>query len=277
MTWFSAVQLVYREGGPTAVCVAVLDRIRQAFSRDFRPMAHYSEDARTHWRPSDDEFTKILQQHEGNTITKWAHYPEIYDRHLARFRNTAVRFLEIGVFRGGSLDVWRKYFGPKAQITGIDINPECAQFQGASGAVRIGSQADAAFLNAVIDEMGGIDVILDDGSHNSRHIRKTLEVLFPRLSENGIYMVEDLHCAYLPRFGGGYRWRWSFMTDIKSIVDDLHHWYHRRGQRNAVLADNLYAMHIYDSIVVFDKRRIPPPISFERPARPNPPSDDKSA
>lgn len=258
---------LYREEGLGAVSLATLDAIRLATGRDRRPMMEYAERPGETLEPGKSAFLDLLQAHRGNVVTKWAHYPAIYDMHLSRFRGQPVRFLEIGVFMGGSLDIWRKYFGSDATIFGIDINPECARFDGISGLVRIGSQADAAFLHKVIDEMGGVDVVLDDGSHNSRHLRKTLSILFPRLSEGGVYMIEDLHCAYLPRFGGGYRWPWSFVSDLKSIMDDIHHWYHGHGQRDPALADHVRAMHCYDSIVVFDKKKVSRPVSLVRPLR----------
>jgi len=50
--------------------------------------------------------------------------------------------LEIGVSFGGSLEMWREYFGPEATIFGIDIDPECANRFARPNQVRIGSQDD---------------------------------------------------------------------------------------------------------------------------------------
>ena len=55
-------------------------------------------------------------------MNKWWHYFEIYETFLHRYANSEVRFLEIGVFRGGSMQMWRDYFGEKATIVGIDID-----------------------------------------------------------------------------------------------------------------------------------------------------------
>ena len=52
--------------------------------------------------------------------------------------------------------------------------------------------------------MGGIDIVLDDGSHNMKDIIVSLESLFPMLNDGGVYMIEDLHTAYWRKFGGGY-------------------------------------------------------------------------
>ena len=70
-----------------------------------------------------------------------------------------MRFLEIGVAEGGSLKMWRRYFGPRAVLCGIDINPACARFDGEHGRVRIGSQTDPEFIEAVLAELGGFDVV----------------------------------------------------------------------------------------------------------------------
>jgi hypothetical protein len=111
------------------------------------------------------EMHRAFYSNSDLVVNKWRHYLEIYDRHLSKFRNKKVRLLEIGVSGGGSLQLWRNYFGSNAVIFGVDINPACAKFDGASGSVRIGSQADTAFLKLVVEEMQGVDIIIDDGSH----------------------------------------------------------------------------------------------------------------
>src|SRR6056297_2733088 len=84
---------------------------------------------------------KLFSQNDGPTVHKWHHYIPLYDTYFSRYRNTNVRFLEIGVAEGGSLQMWRKYFGPSATIFGIDIDEGCARLNGHSAQVRIGSQA----------------------------------------------------------------------------------------------------------------------------------------
>lgn len=196
---------------------------------------------------------QFFLENTGPVVHKWHHYFPIYEKWFGPFRGKPIRMLEIGVAKGGSLDVWRSYFGPEAVLFGIDIDPSCAQFDGKSGQVRIGSQDDPAFLASVIDEMGGVDIVLDDGSHDSRHIRASLDALYPRLSNGGIYMIEDLHAAYWPRLSGGYRRPISFMTVVKTIIDDMHHWYHHKGQKISSVAGKVGGLHIYDSIVVLEK------------------------
>nr|WP_322866020.1 class I SAM-dependent methyltransferase [Aquicoccus sp. G2-2]MEA1113294.1 class I SAM-dependent methyltransferase [Aquicoccus sp. G2-2] len=201
----------------------------------------------------------LFWSNTGPVVHKWHHYLPIYQRYFERFVDTPVRILEIGVSKGGSLQLWRRFFGPQAVIFGIDINPDCAQFDGQAGQVRIGSQDDAGFLNSVVDEMGGLDIVLDDGSHVSRHIRASLEALYPRLGDGGVYMIEDLHAAYWPSFGGGYGKSRSFMSDVKQIIDDMHHWYHLEGEKVRPTAGHVAGLHVYDSIVVLEKERVMAP------------------
>ena len=170
---------------------------------------------------------------------KWWHYFETYDRELgllaAQSRQgdlpAPLRILEIGVQRGGSLGLWREYFGHTAQIWGIDIDPGCSSFSDGNTQVRIGSQSDALFLREVVEEMGGVDVVIDDGSHMSNHIVTSLAVLFPLLSSSGVYLVEDLHAAYWPDWNGGLRRRGSAVEELKLLVDGLHQPYF--GQQSA--------------------------------------------
>lgn len=205
------------------------------------------------------ELLNIYARHQGAEIHKWHHYLPIYERYFGPLRSQPIRFLEIGVAKGGSLEMWRSYFGDQALIYGIDIDPACAQFDGAAANVRIGSQADPSFLNAVVDEMGGVDVVLDDGSHKMDHIRTSLRTLFPRLALGGLYMIEDLQTSYWRKFGGGYGKDANFFNAVRSMIDDMHHWYHDKPVKHLEMKDSVAGLHIHDSIVVIEKAKVDRP------------------
>lgn len=100
--------------------------------------------------------------HDGYPIDKWPHYFPIYDRHFSWYRNKSLTFLEIGVARGGSLQMWQRFFGPLAKIVGIDIQERSKSYETPGTFVRIGDQADEQFLQSLIDEFGVPDVVLDE-------------------------------------------------------------------------------------------------------------------
>lgn len=202
----------------------------------------------------------IYAGHEGAVVHKWHHYLPIYERYMSRFRGTSVRMLEIGVAQGGSLEMWRRWLGPEAVIYGIDIRDKCARFNGVHGQVRIGSQDDPEFLARVVDEMGGVDLVLDDGSHEMAHIEASLRALFPRLSNGGVYLIEDLHSAYWTRWGGGLAAKANFFNSLRDLVDDMHHWYHEGEVTRPMVAQGLAGIHIHDSFVVLDKDMVYEPI-----------------
>jgi SAM-dependent methyltransferase len=131
---------------------------------------------------------------------KWTHYFETYEALFGPRRSAPMRVLEIGVFKGNSLRLWRQYFHhPETVVVGIDIDPECARFDAPSEQmhVRIGSQADPEFLQRVVNEFGPFDLIIDDGSHHSTHMIASFNALYrDGLKENGIYFAEDLHANY---------------------------------------------------------------------------------
>ena len=127
--------------------------------------------------------------------------------------------------------------------------------------MRIGSQDDPAFLQAVVDEMGGVDVVLDDGSHVMAHIEASYRSLFPRLSVGGLYMIEDLHTAYWEDWGGGLGAPGNFFTKISKMVDDMHGWYHGRGAEEG--AAGIIGIHIHDSFAVLEKEHVYRPVHSE--------------
>lgn len=209
----------------------------------------------------------------GEPFIKWWHYFDVYDRELGALAAASrekrlghpLRVLEIGVWRGGSLGLWRDYFGPSAVIAGIDIDPESARFDGVDASIRIGSQADVPFLRSVVEEMGGLDVVIDDGSHQCAHVIETLRCLWPLLSEGGLYCIEDLHTSYWPGWGGGLHRPTSSIEALKSLVDELHHPYfdaQSGAESLGITRDTLESVAFYDSVAVLRKAACPPPRPF---------------
>jgi hypothetical protein len=104
--------------------------------------------------------------------------------------------------------------------------------------------------------MGGVDIVLDDGSHHMEHIYTTLKYLFPHLSDGGIYMIEDLHTAYWRKWGGGYGVKANFFRVVRDLINDMHHWYHANSLRQAAISNSCSGIHVHDSVVVLDKNKV---------------------
>lgn len=76
-----------------------------------------------------NDLEKYFLKNKKHLLHKWKHYFDIYDRHFSRYRETDVHILEFGVSHGGSLQMWRDYFGPSAKIFAVDINPYCKKLE----------------------------------------------------------------------------------------------------------------------------------------------------
>lgn len=202
-------------------------------------------------------------------VHKWHHYFDIYARHFGPYRDKPVRMLEIGVFRGGSLRMWKDYFHPESTIVGIDIDKSCKDHEIADRNVfvRIGSQADPEFLAQVNEEFGPFDIILDDGSHKTHHQNISFGALFrTALKDGGCYMVEDVHTNYWLKHIDSED---TFIDLSKQMIDMLHEPYFDRKETHfrhehpeavkqlelSYLSANLGSIAFYDSIVVFDKKQ----------------------
>lgn len=132
------------------------------------------------------------QYQEGPGIWKWEHYFDIYHRHLNKFRGREVCVLEIGIFSGGSLGMWRSYLGPKCNIVGVDIEPACKVYEGDRMRVFIGDQADRNFWKTLREQVPVVDILIDDGGHVPEQQIVTLEEMLPHLSPGGVFICEDV-------------------------------------------------------------------------------------
>jgi cephalosporin hydroxylase len=190
----------------------------------------------------------LFYDNTGKDIFKWLHYLPIYESHFERYVNKPLTILEIGCLHGGSLQLWKRYFGPHATIVGIDIDPNCMAHVEDQISIRIGSQEDPQFLESVVAEFGQFDIVIDDGSHVPEHQIVSFKTLYPFVKENGIYVVEDLHTNYWVEPG-----RFTFMELAKNLVDELNA-YHARGAFEVTpFTNSTGSMHFYDSMIFFEK------------------------
>jgi hypothetical protein len=133
------------------------------------------------------------EHREGRGIWKFNHYFENYQRHFARFRGQEVHVLEIGIYSGGSLEMWKNFFGPASKIYGVDIDPRCKAYESDPAHVFIGDQGDRGFWRRFRQAVPALDIVIDDGGHIPEQQIVSLEELLPYLRSGGVYLCEDLH------------------------------------------------------------------------------------
>ena len=194
------------------------------------------------------------------------YYTQHYETHFRKLRLRKLNVLEIGVggyknpsAGGKSLKMWRDYF-PHARIFGIDIYDKRAHDEERIKTFQ-GSQIDTEFLERVCHETGGIDIIIDDGSHINTHVITTFKFLFPLLKDNGIYAVEDTQTSYWKKVGGI---EWGGTSDFsstettmgyfKSLTDGLNYEEVVGGKYEPTYLDrHIISMHFYHSLIIIYK------------------------
>lgn len=128
-------------------------------------------------------------------------YTAVYDHILspyrARSKDTDVHILEVGVGAGGSMKLWREFFGPYASVLGIDIADYTPRFR-----------RDARMKTLVLDARDGVavkealstlafDVIIDDatalggGAKDVAATRAMYDNLRHHLKTTGVFVIED--------------------------------------------------------------------------------------
>lgn len=193
---------------------------------------------------------------------KWQPYFEVYERHLKHFQFSVnpITLVEVGVQKGGSLEMWANYFTiPENKIIGIDVDPECKKlsYKKSNIRVEIGDQGSEAFWDGFLAAIPSIDIFIDDGGHYMNQQITTFEKVFPKLNMGGVYICEDCHTSYMRHNGGGYKVPSSFIEYSKSMIDTLHFdWKEEldtEWERKTKLINGLTSVHFYDSVVVYEK------------------------
>ncbi len=126
-------------------------------------------------------------------------YADTYEEliRLVPHRDRPFKLLEIGIWDprnpGASIRMWREFM-PLAELYGVDINEGCRVLEAECDLnVRIVDQNNPELLGRMMEEIGDVDFVVDDGSHVLQHQITSLLALWPHLAPGGFYAVEDLH------------------------------------------------------------------------------------
>lgn len=181
---------------------------------------------------------------------KHSTYFEIYDELLSRYRNKDITFVEIGILGGGSLFMWREFFGSNARIIGVDFNPNAKKWEEHGFEIFIGSQSDENFWKEFVKNIGPIDVVLDDGGHTYLQQIVTSEMLLEHIKDGGMLVVEDTHTSYMRGFGPR---KYSFIAYVKNIIDKINNRFAKLDQEHS--DKRIWSVQIFESVVAFHINR----------------------
>ena len=175
---------------------------------------------------------------------KHSSYFETYDVLFQKYRGEPVTIVEIGVKSGGSLFMWRDYFGSDARIIGVELNPSAKKWESYGFEIFIGSQSDEEFWDRFIDQVGQIDILIDDGGHTYEQQIITVEKMISSINDGGVLVVEDTHTSYMDGFGPR---KWSFIEYSKNLIDRINSRHERYG--NVSPETRIWSIEFFDSIV----------------------------
>jgi hypothetical protein len=202
--------------------------------------------------PSDNPLRSYFDSvTQGPGIWKWTHYFDIYDRHFRQFVGKKVHVVEVGIYSGGSLDMWRDYFGSQCCVYGVDIEGACKAYEKENTRVFIGDQSDRNFWRDFRKQVPQVDIVIDDGGHHPVQQIVTLEEMLPHVRSGGIYVCEDIH-GKDNRFG----------AYVYGLAKSLNLFAKEQGVENAVVPSGFQAaissIHQYPFVTVIEKRRSSP-------------------
>ncbi len=187
--------------------------------------------------------------------SKYKKYFSNYDEILAKFKGKDVKIIEIGVQDGGSLEIWKEYFGANSKIFGIDLNPQSKKFEVGNVKIFIGSQSSKKFWTDLFNQIGKVDIVIDDGGHTNTQQIITAVKCIPNIKDGGMLITEDVHSSYLKRFGNPSKY--SFINFVKKMIDDINSLYPNLKKFKFSLNAYVYSIQNFESMTVFhiDKSR----------------------
>ena len=181
---------------------------------------------------------------------KWSNYFQVYEKILSNYRNKKIKFVEIGVANGGSLFMWRKYFGKKAKIIGIDLNPNAKKLEKNGFKIYIGNQSDKKFWDYFYKKEGKVDIILDDGGHKNLQQISTVHYSLPYIKDGGKIIVEDTGTSYVKKEFNNPS-KYSFINYAKNVVDNMHRRSPLLKKELNLYSKKIFLVEFFESIVVF--------------------------
>jgi hypothetical protein len=152
----------------------------------------------------------------------------------------------VGIYSGGSLDMWKAYFGDRCKVYGVDIEEKCKLYEDERTKVFIGDQSSRAFWADFRRQVPGIDILIDDGGHLPEQQIVTLEETLPYLRNGGVYLCEDITGV-----------RNQFSAYLHGLAAALNNFDLRDAEASRVAPSNIQqsisSMHLYPFVAVIER------------------------
>lgn len=186
--------------------------------------------------------------------TKHKNYFPIYELLFQKYIGKNIVFVEIGIFSGGSLFMWRNFFGRNARIIGVEVDPSAKQWEDFGFEIFIGDSGSENFWDNFYKKVGNVDIIIDDGSHTSHDQITGVAKSINYINDGGTYLVEDTHSSYLKKYD--YSKKYTFMDFSKRNIDHLNYRFPGtvkiKNEYMKNIFNKVYSMRFFESMCVYE-------------------------
>jgi hypothetical protein len=186
-------------------------------------------------------------EHQGTDQATVHDYLRRLEPFFEPFREEWINILEIGVAQGASIRTWHNYFF-NATIVGVDKDPACWMPNLNFPKLRIvnGDAGSVEFWQRLELTSKRWSIVIDDGSHRAPDVVTAFEMLWPLVSNGGLYVIEDVHVNWMPEYGTN--WLSYFTNRIGSMTRDGE----RNGKQDIFVNDYAF-MHFTRGLIIIGK------------------------
>ena len=192
-----------------------------------------------------EELNALMQKHGTDKGTPGNSYQEYYASLFNNSRIAIKGLLEIGVYKGASLLLWREWF-PMAKIIGLDIYPAYLKDFGDRITTEYCDQSSEESLKSIAEKYTNLDIIIDDGSHVFAHQIVSFNTLFPCLRPGGWYVIED---TFLTDKWEGEAGKIFYKMQEISVSMSRY-----KAALRSPIAEQIYSITFFDSLIAIQRK-----------------------
>lgn len=138
-------------------------------------------------------------------------YLPLYQKLLINKKETAKNVLEIGIYQGGSIKLWKDFF-TNATVYGLDIMPITNVWESIKNKEKIilhtsRDAYNATFFNQTFLNKVKFDFMLDDGPHTIESMQQFIRLYSQVMTDDGILIIEDVQS-------------WDWIDTLKNTVPE---------------------------------------------------------